>query len=135
MSAGNHAGVAAVDEMIARLRGFPDAIRAEAPAIAKRVQAAVEEDIAAGRAPTGTPWKPKKGGGRALVHAAKALTVKAIGTVILLTLEGPEVFHNFGTHKVPARPILPSSSSVPLKLGQAIRLGVVEAFRKKVARG
>lgn len=127
-------GVAEVDDMIARLRGFPDAIRAEAPKLAQRVQEELAKDIAAGVAPTGESWSLTKAGGRALVHAAKALTAKAIGTVLLITLEGPEVFHNFGTKKDPKRQILPDTDGIPKKLGQAIRLGLVETFRKTVAK-
>jgi len=125
------AGVAAIDDMIGRLRGFPDAIRAEAPKLAERVQEELAKDIAAGLAPTGEAWPLKKGGGKALANAAAALTGRAIGTVLVFTLRGAEVWHNFGTRHVPKRQILPSSG-LPRSMASAIRAGVVEIFKSKV---
>lgn len=125
------AGIAAIDDMISRLRGFPESIRAEAPGLAKAVQRELEADIAAGRAPDGSTWPLRKGGGKALANAAAKLTGAAIGTVLLFTLRGAEVWHNFGTRHVPKRQILPSSG-LPTNLAVAIKKGVVEVFKSKV---
>lgn len=126
----NSSGFAAIDDMIAKMRGFPRAIEAAAPKLAEDVKAKLAEDVRAQRAPDGTPWKPKKTGGAALVNAAGKITSSAVGTVLLFKLSGPEVFHNFGTSRVPKRQIFPASGLGSLR--QAIQRGIVEVFKKQV---
>lgn len=130
--AGNASGFAQLDAMIASLRSMKTLARDAAPELAKRVKAALDANIDAGKSPTGETWAPKKDGGRPLVNASKAVTVTALGTVILIRLSGVEVFHHYGAG-VPRRTIIPYGS-MPFLLGNAIRLGFVEPFRKK-ARG
>jgi hypothetical protein len=129
----NSSGFAAIDDMIARIRGLPDAIKAAAPSLAEAAKGVLDENIAASRGPDGTAWKPKKEGGAPLAHAANALSSRASGTVLLLELRGPEVWHHFGTKHVPARPILPSTG-LPLTMAAAIKRGVVEVFKNAVSK-
>lgn len=85
----------------------------------------------AGTTPDGTPWAAKKTGGRALVHAADALTVKVIGRAIVLTLKGVEVIHNFGTGWLKKRQILPDGGAgVPANLAAVIRKTAGRVFSR-----
>lgn len=129
----NSQGLSSIDDMIARLRGLPKAIEAEAPRIAAAAKAEIDASIAAGHGAGGEMWPLKKDGSRALVNAAKAVTSKAVGTVLLFILEGPEVWHQFGTRHTPKRPILPETG-LPVNMGAAIKRKVVEVFKKQVAR-
>lgn len=128
----NVSGYAALDDMIERLRGLPAELEAAAPGLAQDFKAEADRAIAEGRSVDGVKWAPKKDGGRALVNAAKAVRAYATGALIFLEVRGVEAIHNFGTKRVPARPILPSGPGVPLKLGQAIRKGLVQAFEKRM---
>jgi hypothetical protein len=122
-----------MDAMVARLRGFPDAIRAAAPSIAHSAKQTIDENIAAGRGPDGAPWKATKDGHAPLAHAAGAVTSRATGTTLILELTGKEVWHHFGTRRVPARPILPTLG-LPLSMKEAIKRGIVQVFKDSVAR-
>ena len=129
----NAQGFATLEEWINKLETLPDGIKAIAQELAPKVKEALDEQIAAGTDAEGKAWAPRKDGGRALVNAAKAITVKAIDNVILITLTGPEVFHQWGTRRVPRRSILPIGS-LPAKLGNAIRLGIVDGLGAWMSR-
>lgn len=100
-------GEAVVDRWIKALRKLPKAVRAE------ELRDVVDEDlrrtIAAGTTPDGTPWKPRKDGGRPLQNAGGALTVGVAGSTIIARVTGPTAIHHFGTGKDPTRQVLPSS--------------------------
>lgn len=124
-------GDAALDAMIAKIRavgGLPGAAAHEA---APLVEAAVKKTAAAGTTPDGQPWKPTKDGGRPLVNAAAALSAKAIGTVVQVTLKGVEVIHNFGDKRNPKRQILPDGGAgIPKGIVDALVEGANRAFAK-----
>src|SRR5262245_46050013 len=104
MAAGNAQGFAALDKMIATLRSMPQFAKEAAPEIAKAALASIQRELAAGNDPqTGTPWPLKKDGSRALKNAAKAVSVTTVGSTIILTATGPEVFHHFGAQGKPRR--------------------------------
>lgn len=119
------AGLETLDEWIGRLRSMPEMVNASAQQLVPVVRADIDRAIAEGRSVDGRKWLPKKDGGRALVNAAKAVMVEARKNVILITLTGPEVFHQFGTKRIPARPIIPSGN-LPDRIGNAIRKGLVD---------
>jgi hypothetical protein len=112
--------------MLERLGGLAEATAKEA---APLVDEAIKETVAGGQAPDGTPWAAKKGGGRALVHAADRIQTRAFGTVVRTTLTGVEIFHNFGAG-VPRRQILPDPGTVPPKVEAALRKAAARAFEK-----
>jgi hypothetical protein len=121
---------AALDKMIATARSMATLAQDAAPLAARHVESSLRATAAAGQAPDGTAWPDKKDGGRALKNAAAAITVQAIGTVILIVLRGHHVYHHFGAG-VPRRPIIPQGS-MPKRLGNAVRLGFVQPWRKRV---
>lgn len=95
--ADNASGFAALDAQIARLRalgaGF---VRKAAPFVAEEAEAATRVQLAAGRSPSGKAWQPTQAGKRALPNAGRTLTVRAVGSVILWKVTGPEALHNDG---------------------------------------
>ena len=111
-----------VDAMIGALRKLGAAPAAIAKRAAPLVDAAVKKTAAAGTTPDGQPWQPKKDGGRPLVNAANALSTKAVGTTVVVTLEGPEVVHDKGTKRLPQRKILPDGGAgLPTNVADAMR--------------
>ncbi len=122
--ANNAAALRTLDRFIADLRSTKGIGKALAPQLAPIVKAEVDAAIAAGHGLDGTPWPARKDGGKPLVNAAKAVSVRAIGSAIVITLTGPEVFHQFGAGSLPVRAILPVKG-LPFKLGNAIRKGIV----------
>ena len=114
-------------ESFAALGTLPeDAAKLAVPYVDKAVKATA----AAGTDPDGRPWPEKKGGGRALVNAAAALSTKALGPVVQVTLVGPEVIHNFGDTRVPRRQILPDGGAgIPANVGAALEHAAADAFR------
>lgn len=124
-------GDEALVAFITRLRKLgtlgADAAKLAAPLVEKAARATAE----AGTAPDGTPWTPKKDGGRPLVNAAKALSAKAIGTTVVLTLTGVEVLHNFGSKRNPKRQILPDGGAgIPPNIAKALHEGASHAFAR-----
>ena len=116
--------------MVRRIRAVPKLAQEAAPEVAEIVRAHLEQGIAAGRAPDGSSWQLTKHGRKALAGAAKALAVRAVGSMVLVVLSGHEVFHHYGTKRVPKREILPSGS-LPDDLSSAIKQGLVRRFRER----
>lgn len=126
----NAAGFAALDAMIDRVRRVPELVREAAPEVAAEVERELVANIAAGRAPDGTAWEPTKEGGRPLANAAKALSVRAVGSVVLMTVSGPEAKHHLGLArgKVKRRIIL--TRGIPSPMASAMR----KVFARRFAR-
>jgi hypothetical protein len=127
--ADNQAGLFEIDRHIARLRKVGDLPREAAPACAEALREYLERQIAAGRAPDGSTWAPRKeDGGRALEDAAKALTVVPVGTHILARIKGPEARHHKGIAKGgTVRQILPTTT-IPPVLTRALDAVIKETF-------
>ncbi len=133
--AGNASAHAALQSMIDRLRKVQKIDTTAAPAVAEAVADDARRTIGAGIGPDGTPWAPLKAtGGRALVNAAEALTVKAIGSLVLMQLSGPEARHHRGFARGGvARQIIPTRG-IPDPMIRAIRKVLAVQFRD-VMRG
>lgn len=128
-------GFAQLDEMVAACRAAGRLATDAAPEVARSVEASLKASAAAGTTPTGEPWSSRKrDGGRAMAGAASAVSARSIGSVVLIKLTGPEVFHHFGSPpSKPSRQVIPVGS-LPAKLGNAVRLGFVTPWRKGVKR-
>ncbi len=124
-------GFDALDRQIARLRALRDANRRAAAIAAPLLLAENKRTAAAGTSAEGTPWPPKKGGGRALPEAAGAISVELRGTVVNLVLRGPYVLHHYGTGHAPRRPILPSRGvDIPPAMRAICRRAAAQAIRE-----
>jgi hypothetical protein len=128
----NSGDFATLDRMIAMARSMATLAQDAAPIAARYVETSLRTTAAAGQAPDGTPWSMKKDGGHALKNAAAAISVKAVGTVLLVILRGHHVYHHFGAG-VPRRQIIPQGS-MPAKLGNAIRLGFAQPWKERTKR-
>ncbi|HEX8795457.1 MAG TPA: hypothetical protein VF765_31120 [Polyangiaceae bacterium] len=127
---------AALSAFIQRVRGLRTLAADAAKLAAPLVEAAAKKTAAAGVTPDGIPWAPKKGGGRALVHAANALSARALGPAVVLTLKGVEVLQNFGTTRLPARQILPEGGAgVPKAFADALAKASETAFARAMGGG
>lgn len=114
-------GDSALSAFIGRVRSMGTFATEVAKAAAPLVQDAVRATAKAGADSEGKPWAPKQKGGRALVNAAAALSAKAAGTMIVVTLTGIEVFHNRGTKSLPERRILPDGGAgIPKGIAAAV---------------
>lgn len=129
-------GDAALQAFIARVRAL-GTLPAQAAAIAAPL---VEEEARAtadaGTAPDGKAWAEKKGGGRALANAAGALTARAVGVAVVLTLKGAFVLHNLGKGHAPKRQILPDGGAgLPANIARALRRASEIAFTRVMGGG
>lgn len=124
------------DAIIAQVRAFGDFASEVAKEAAPLVEEAIKKTAAAGTDINGRPWKPKADGGRPLVHAADAVTVKANGPTVIATLSGVEVFHHEGTGRLPRRPILPDAGAgMPEAITRACEEAASRVFARKTGGG
>lgn len=119
---------------IDRLRRLPGFVSAAAPELAVSMEQMIARQIALGQGPDGSPWPITKEGTQALRGAAAALSVRAIGTVLLAKLTGHEVYHHYGTKRLPKRQILPSGD-LPETIAEAFRRGLVKRFTRTMGGG
>lgn len=117
-----------------RLRGLQSLTHSAAKDAAERVEVVVKQTAAAGTDLDGKPWPPKKDGTRALPNAASAVSAVARGAVIVVTLVGAYVYHQFS--KGPQRrAILPDGGAgTPKRVAEAIRAATQDAFKRAMSR-
>lgn len=97
------------------------------PPAASATEASLKATASAGTSPDGVPWAPTKTGERALENAADEITVRVAGETIIVELKGNSVWWHYGTRGVAPRQVIPVRG-IPLKLGQAIRAGLIAPF-------
>lgn len=119
-----------LDDWIAKLKRMgPELVANSAAEVVPEVQTALGGQLAAGKAPDGSAWAPRKeDGGRAYAHAEGALSVAASGSTISATVTGPEVWGQRAPRGAPVRQMVPTVM-VPI-LAAAITRGLTKKFRK-----
>ena len=117
-----------------RLRSLKTLAPAAAKEAAPLVADVVRTDAAAGTAPDGKAWPPKRDGGRALPNAASAITAVANGVAVIVKLVGPYIFHHYAKGKDQRRILPDSGAGIPPRIAAALRRATAEAFRR-VMRG
>ena len=120
----------ALDAHIARIRQLGNLAAKVAPAVAKEVELEIHSQIAAGTAPDGQPWQPTKAGTTPLRGAARALRVRAIGTVIVATLEGHHALHDQGRARGGVRRQVLPSAKMPHPIARAVERVVTREFKQ-----
>lgn len=126
-------GAEAMLRMAAAARALAQLGARAAEEAAPKVEAVARASAAAGQAPDGAAWAPKKDGGRALANAPAAVTVRAVGDVLQVAVEGHHVFHQRGDGRLPERKIIPApGDDIPEAWAAAIEGVAVSAFRKAV---
>ena len=115
-------------DMKRRLRELGDIAEDVAPEVAEAVHDELTKQIRRGVGPDGRPWKLTRDGRQALRNADKALNVRAIGSVVVTSLGGPEARHHLGAVRGKVRrPILPTRR-IPNPMTRAIRRVVERKF-------
>lgn len=120
----------ALDVHIARIRQLGNLAAKSAPEVAKEVERELRSQIAAGTSPDGQPWAPTKAGTTPLRGAARALRVRAIGTVIVATLEGHHALHDQGRARGGVRRKVLPSAKMPQPIASAVERVVTREFRR-----
>lgn len=125
-------GDAALAAYAARLRSLQTTAVDAAKVAAPLIEEAAKAPAAAGTAPDGTAWQPKKDNRRALPNAASAIVAVANGTIVTIKLAGVYVFHHFAKPKY-RRAIIPrSGESIPQPIKAAIEKAFVQVVRSKM---
>jgi hypothetical protein len=123
-------GAAQLDGQIARLRELAKLVPSAAPAVAVAMSDVIVANIARGVGPDGAPWERTEEGKQPLRGAAKALEVRAVGTVVVATLTGPEARHHLGAVRGGVRrEILPTGGTIPGPMVDRIERAVTDRFR------
>lgn len=125
-------GDAVLQAMIARLQavgrsGLADVAAAAAPLVEEALRATAR----AGQTPYGESWPEKKAGGAPLERAADHITAKAAGPTVRVYLTGPDVYHHFGTARVPKRQVIPEGPTPP-SVAKAVAKAADKAFERLV---
>ncbi len=119
-----------------QVRGLRAMALESARQAAPLIEVALRATASAGTTPDGVAWPAKKDGGRPLVNAAKAITAAPLGGTVVVTLQGVEVIHHYGTSRAPKRTIIPErGGGVPKVVAAAALAGSQLAFAKLTRGG
>lgn len=124
------ADLAAIDSMIERLRKLPRLAREAAPDVARAVERELRSQVSAGIGPDGKAWKPTQDGRVPLRGAASALSVRAVGNVVLATVSGPYALHHRGWVRGGVRRAILPSTRAPEAVTRAVRVVVADHWRR-----
>jgi len=127
----NSAAFAELDRMIEACRSMALIPREAAPLIGAKLEQLLAASNSAGTSPEGAAWAATKAGNLPLRGAMGAIKVDVITTRIIVTLTGHYVFHQRGTTRTPARPMIPAM--LDAKMAGAIREIYRKRFEAKVA--
>lgn len=154
-------GMAKLEAFVAGVEQLQHMRREVAKAAEKPVTDVARASAAAGRAPNGTKWPERRGGGQALKGAADAITSETKGDAIILKVGVPYVYHHHGAggtsttkeavrarertaarqaetgtkskFHAPQRQILPMKGEpLPSDMAKAIKAAAKEVFKKAV---
>lgn len=99
------------------------------PLVRDAVEAELRRQIMAGADPSGTPWKLRKDGEKALQTAAKYLKVTAKGNFIVISVTGPIARHHIGAVKGGTKRQVIPSGEIPTRLAEVVRKAVQQALQ------
>lgn len=126
-------GFDALNEEISRLRRVPELGKTAAPEIAKALDAALRENIAAGLSPQGNPWQPTRKGEQPKL--GRKLFVRAKGSIIEIVLGGKSYLHHTGIARGRiTRRVIPTVD-LPEKFATIVRDKMKEAFESLMSGG
>jgi hypothetical protein len=119
----------------ARIRALAGMGVRAAPAAAVAIQAVVAGHVARGEGSDGKPWPRTAAGDVPLRNAAAAVTVRAVGSTIVLRVTGPEARHDTGRVRGGIRRAILPVAALPADQGAAIGRAVDDVFRRTLAGG
>ena len=125
-------GFTQLDKMIGRLDLLIDMPGECVGEVAKVVEAELSKTLAAGEAPDGTRWAPRKEDGkRALKDARSKVRVGAVGNVVIVRMtDRPTVLHHFGNGRGRVQRQVIPIDSVPPRMEAAINKVIAKVGRK-----
>lgn len=123
-----------LDVFRARVEATPSTLAEVARRAASEIEAIIRANIAAQRAPDGSPWPATKDGRPALERAADAVTVRAVGPRIVITVSGVEARHDVGAVRGRVRRQIVPTGDLPGDMSAAIER-VVERVLDEHMRG
>lgn len=133
MARDNSKALGELSAAIAKLRELETLPGRVAPRIAKRVHEVLSKQIAEAKFPSGSAWPDTQDGRKALRNAAAALTVRAMGNVIVARLSGPEARHSVGAVRGNVqRQILPTAAGQLRSIGEAVKLELADAMKEAI---
>jgi hypothetical protein len=96
---------------IARLRDLPGLVTRIAPAVARAIEGEIVAQTKRGVGPDGKAWEKTEDGHVPLQHVEKDLSVRAVGSVVVVRLDGVYARHDVGAVKGgKRRQIIPSGA-------------------------
>jgi hypothetical protein len=116
----NATAMRALERRVSSLASMPVAVASIAPAVAAEIRGIIAANIAAQRAPDGSPWPPTEDGRPALAHAMRAVDVRAVGASVVITVSGVESRHDMGAVKGGARRQIVPYGRTPDPMREAI---------------
>lgn len=114
-------GSVEMERQIERLRKLGKVfVSGSAPIVAKAIDKEIAKQIDASEGPDGKPWKPTKAGTAPLQNASEAVTVKAIGKVVLVKVVDVEARHHLGAVKGKVKREIIPTGAIPTPITRAI---------------
>lgn len=123
-------GSIALRAQIAKLQELGNITTTATPTVAKAVKDEVVKQVNQGLGPDGKPWKETKAGTPPLQGAGRAVKVSAVGTVILLRLDGRHARHHLGAVKGGVKREQIPTGKIPDPVTRAITKVLTGEFRQ-----
>lgn len=119
---------AVLDQWIARVRELGTLAERAAPTIADELEREILANVAKGVGPDGTAWPATKDGHTPLQGTSRALSVGALGTLIVARLHGVHARHHRGAVKGGRRRAILPTLTIPTPVVGAIRRVLAAEF-------
>lgn len=125
-------GFTQINKMMGRLDLMIDMPSECVAEIAKVVETELSKTLAAGEAPDGTKWAPRKEDGkRALKDARSKVRVGSVGNVVIVRMtDRPTVLHHFGNGRGRVQRQVIPIDVVPPRMEAAINKAITKVGRK-----
>lgn len=125
--------MAALRSRIARIQTLPAEIPAIASQVSDRIRKIIAGNIAAGVSPDGKKWPETEDGHQPLSNAMQAVDVRAIGPVVVVSVDGIENRHHIGNVKGGKKREIIPSRRIPDPMVRALDEVTQERFRNHMA--
>lgn len=116
--------------MIDALRNIAGFGGESAPDVAKELAVEVRKQVARGENPRGQKWALTREGKQPLVNAAKAVSVRALGTRVVMRITGHHARHHFGAVWGKVKRELIPNERIPDPMVRAIERVLAKRFDK-----
>lgn len=122
-----------ISEAVENLRRLPEELRTKATKqISEDLEDLILSNWDAGRSPYGGTWAPKKDGTSSRLYDTGtmqgSLQVNPTSTGVVVKIDTPFEYHQYGTSRMPARPLLPTDGGVPGDWRDIVQQAVEDAL-------